>query len=1724
MNRIDNFMAAEKERLEKIAAPALYDQVVEEAMLAAGLSAEEIKKALAFKKEEKAGETRLDSGKEQQNKPELKPAAGKKKRRLWLGAVAACAALLLTVSSFLPLAREVTLPKELPQSFKGVISITPTLAAGSLVNPAGSFLITSTEAIPKELVEKALILEPAFDYELLGKKGGKEYELIPAEPLEENSIYRIAFDPENSLADMSARGSYTWAFQTQASFQLTGTLPRSNTSMVPVGATLELYFTAPPDKATIEKEVVFTPEIPGAWQVEYNKAIYLPSAPLAYKTIYEMSIPQGLRQEGGGGKTGEELKVVFQTEASPAENRPENDFYFDIQGQNLSFRTGEEPYVQFYFNEWTAAAEQAQPPEIKVDIYSYGSSDEYRAALAEKMQVRDWLSFDRDTMVATEGLSLRSSFNLPGQQINYSWYLYFPESQEPGFYLAELTMGRQTRQLLFQVTDLSAYLTANDEEALLWVNDLAAGEAAAGARILIGDEIKATADSQGLAYIENLPPAEKVRVYDIRSQEKQVLLANTDWSYGYPERQKWQQERKTQQAYWNYLYVDRPLYRPGDTLYFFGLIAPRDQKAKEAKEVTLRLETYLADKSIRQVCSVSGGVLQGSFTLPVLPPGYYTLSMYLEDAYICGSSFQVAIYEKPAYQLSLAADKKAVMQGDTIQWTAVTSFFDGTPLAEQSIYFYGTSIESGRTIASDLNGRIQFTTKADGGNVYGLLGNDYISARAQLPEIGEIYRGSHVTVFTSDLELTGQAERSVAAAGEFSVELEAFAVDLNRIRDWDGDLQAQALAAHGGPVLMEAALIRQYWHKIEAGEKYNPYTKQMEPVYDYRLEEIPEDTFQWNYEGYGRQTFRGQLAYDDAYQLVISYKDRAGRDVKRIFYLPPAQMLSGEANPYLYHWLWVQKDDGKEYCPLGEEVSFKLYDNQAPLPGEGRYLFFRTREKIKDYLITEENAYRFRFNPEDIPGANIMAVYFDGHRYMPAAYPTLAAMDPAERALNVEIKTDKERYRPGETVIMDLKLTDAQNRPVEGVISLNLIDEALLAVQDQGINMGRQVFLENMYDFNYQTTLSHPDGSGGNMAEGGEGDGYREEFRDTVIFRTLYTDNNGRIRIEFALPDNITTWRVVWQAYKPDIWAGSGSAAIAVSLPFFTDIRFNGPILDQDEPILGLRSAGTIFSGETASPVEWTVNIPETGFSRTLQGQAFNWQELSLPAMAAGNYTLQVHSKYGDHSDSVTQLFSVLKSRQSYTVREEIVLENNYLPLGDEEGMTTVVFSDRARNQALQGLHLLAGQAAVRVEQRLAALEARMLLKKHFQLNWWNTTEAAVKEEQEQILRYQNQDGGIAFLPYGESDIYTSVWTASIGGRYFSRDALAMYFMNLLGNQADTGIDQTMVLWGAAASGRPVLPAIRQALQENSYQGQSLTGKQQLNLVCALIFAGSGNEALNYAQSLLAAWAEDLGGGLYRAGVSQDREEILAATAQMAAVAAVLDLPESSGLYRYLLENPSEKEYFLLEQLICLRSACEKIGEEASFAYTLDGEKTEVDLRKTPSHTLLLTPQQRQSISISQVSGSIVAESQYQKPGSPQPSLGAAEYLQISRTYRVSNQEKWSLPMNGKIQVVVDYRIAAAAPDGSYNIVDYLPTGLRYVTLDQQEKEGQTYPNVWLLKEEGNRLTFGLYKSGETLEGRLQYSVRVAMPGSYLAEPAMLLHSGLVGQLAESDAGRVYIH
>lgn len=1725
MRKLDGFFESESERIGRAEAPDSYDNVLTEAFVAAGLSKEEIEAVMNAGGEQAEREAAgLSEARPVLRK--IEPAKGKaagrdsrgnggakgsRRKLYWIPAIAACVALLLIATSILPLGSNLTMLDSLPASFQGAITVAPLAASDSGIDREKGFVITSTEPLAEEVVEKALVIEPAISYTLEKKKGGSEYLVLPDEPLASGSVYKISFDPQNSLADQEARAGYTWAFQTAAEFELRSVLPSGYSGNVPLNTAFTLTFSRQPEQKSLENLVRISPSTAGEWRIDGDRASFVPAEPLLASSTYEIVVDGGVKAAGEDIYLGRETRVVFRTEVAEL---PADTWILNISNESIALRPDERPVVRL--NAYHTDREKSDPETLDIDVklYQYDDGNDFAGALAKQTGLSSWMYEIASEPLPTHGLKEAASFTAACPKIDGGWYVTYPENLKKGFYLAEYSLEGVSRQQLIQVTCLSAYLAANDEEALIWVNDLAAGKPAEGAALAAGGLPSGVTDSQGLAYIAKLPEDQEPMIITVNSGGE-LLYVKSGYGYdGYTYSYRWENRENISQDYWYYLSADKPLYHPGESVRLFGLAAPRTEDARDLDKVTVKLSLSESDSEISKAFVLEEGALSGEFPMPVLRPGYYQLEMLYGEDYICSTYIEVATYEKAAYQINFAADKEGVMAGDAITWTAETSFFDGTPLPDQPVTFSGDGIKNDTTITSDLNGEIKFTTRAEGDNSGYLISSNYVSAEAVLPEIGDTYRYQWARVLNSDLDISGRAYRQETDSRTFNAELELFTISADLVEDWSDTnaITAQARQDYEGVLELRAEVTRQYWEKVQTGQKLDPYTNLVEPVYEYVYHSVDEPEIRWRFDGTGQATFSGKLESEDSYRIRIHAKDRRGREFYRDFYIPPTE--NGTRNDDS-EYIWLQRDGDANEVKIGEKVDYKFYSQDAPLISEGYCLFFTSGDKIRDYQVSRENSFQVQFTEDDIPGLNVSGVYFDGESYSSVAYATTLIMDTDERSLNLKITADKESYSPGELVTMELLLTDSQGNPRSGTVNLNVLDEALLAISDSAVDMADSVFLGNLYSFDYSFAIMNGDSILGPMAEGG-GDGeYRENFQDSALFTTVKTDSRGLARVSFTLPDNITSWRAIWQAYVPDIWVGSGSVNVIAGLPFFADIRFNGPILAGDKAVLGVRAAGAGI-GDGARSVAWRISIPEAEYTNQVSGPAYSWKELELPALEAGEYTLLVEASCLSYTDAVKQSFQVKETQQSHQASSQTILGDATTVKGAESGLTKLIFSDTKRGQSLKGLLSLAGQQTIRLEQRIAALKARELLSSTFGYEELIYSAEEAQTEKEAILNYQKEDGGAAYLPYGSSDLRTSVWAASLGGEYFSKSHLAAYFSSLLESGAE---DPTMALWGLAVSGKPVLGEMRQALENGSYQGNPLSGQQKLNLACGLLFAGDGNYAKPHVEKLIGEWTEDLGDAR-RATVSDDRQEIIQATAQLAAAAGLLELDTAEGLYAYVLANPSQEDPCLLEQLAYLQGASRRLPEDSGFTYSLEGKTETVSLTKSPVYTLSLTPTQLASIKFSQTQGEITLTTVYEAPGKPAEASAASRGLAISRSYQVSGRSTTSLPTAGKIQVVIDYSIAESAPDGYYEIVDYLPAGLRYVNMTDDAENHR----ISLMSEKGNQLTFCLSKSGKALSGQLKFYVRVAMPGAYLAEPATLSPVGQPTTYAVTPETRVYIN
>lgn len=468
MRKLESFFQSERKRLEKTEAPRALDDTLLEAFVAAGLSKEEIQAVEAAaenKKEDKPGSRSAKSL--------LSPEHRKKRTglgRFWLPAVAACVAFLLLLTSILPLNSDIIMLDSLPESFQGVITVAPLSADDGGIDPEEGFLLSSTEALDQELVEKALVIEPSVSYTLERKEGGSEYLILPREPLDSGSVYKISFDPQNTLADQEARAAYTWAFQTKSEFELSAALPANYSQQVPVNTVIELDFGRRPAADSLDSRISIAPATAGSWRIEGTTAIFVPAEPLAADTVYRVLVDGTLTDEGGD-TLGQTTEILFRTapaeEASPVWN-------LNLETPSFAVQPGEAPEV--YFNLYSSGGEKADDDlEIEVELYQYAGGDQFKSALALQAENSEGWVLSGQKDLSTEGLEPVLSFTAQSFKTGYRWQLFYPQGLPAGFYLAEYTLGGAKAQQLIQATELSAYLVTNQEEALLWVQDLAKG-------------------------------------------------------------------------------------------------------------------------------------------------------------------------------------------------------------------------------------------------------------------------------------------------------------------------------------------------------------------------------------------------------------------------------------------------------------------------------------------------------------------------------------------------------------------------------------------------------------------------------------------------------------------------------------------------------------------------------------------------------------------------------------------------------------------------------------------------------------------------------------------------------------------------------------------------------------------------------------------------------------------------------------------------------------------------------------------------------------------------------------------------------------------------------------------------------------------------------------------------------------------------------------------------
>lgn len=321
--------------------------------------------------------------------------------------------------------------------------------------------------------------------------------------------------------------------------------------------------------------------------------------------------------------------------------------------------------------------------------------------------------------------------------------------------------------------------------------------------------------------------------------------------------------------------------------------------------------------------------------------------------------------------------------------------------------------------------------------------------------------------------------------------------------------------------------------------------------------------------------------------------------------------------------VWNTRDEATlEVIP--EQSEFAVGDTarylvQNPYPGAEALITIERYGVVDQWVETFDSStpvLEFDIEPDYLPGFYlsilVMSPRVDGPLPAPGeldlgkptyrqAYLRVPVVD-RYRQLDIEIETDRESYKPRDTVSVDIKAEPVnrdQREPIE--VAVVVLDEAVLDLIQGGtdyydIYRGfNQLGSLDVFNHSLLTRLvgrQDIELKGANAGgDGGAALSMRSLFRFVAHFEpSLQLDRRGRGSLEFELPDNLTGWRVLVLGATPTDRLGLGQLAFTTTLP--TEIR---PLMPNQVSETDRFDAGASIMNRTDEARTLTVTIEAGG-------------------------------------------------------------------------------------------------------------------------------------------------------------------------------------------------------------------------------------------------------------------------------------------------------------------------------------------------------------------------------------------------------------------------------------------------------------------------------------------------------------------------------------------------
>jgi alpha-2-macroglobulin len=673
-----------------------------------------------------------------------------------------------------------------------------------------------------------------------------------------------------------------------------------------------------------------------------------------------------------------------------------------------------------------------------------------------------------------------------------------------------------------------------------------------------------------------------------------------------------------------YVYTDRPIYRPGDTIHFKTVLFSRDNGLPmmpdvDAVSISIQVDPGMSGRpttlysetlTLSQFGTASGSVQLSDDA----PTGYYWIDVSIEEEIIKALYFDVAAYRKPDIDLTVGFEQAELLAGEDITAEAQADYFFGLPAADQTFSWtlYRKDVDfqlpGYRVGPLDDFWRGPFipeysplgTSVAYGEGSTGDDGHMSLSVSADELVLEEEQKG-HLQSYSLEITVMDQSGFPVSFRDSLLMHPEIFYIGLQPDAYFGnaGSLVNFSILTVDwakepiGQIPIEATFESINWKVEETGNPETPYRYVAETVF------IGGSSPRTDRDGQARVSFTPPEP--GTYQLTVA----SGDAVTEVLI-----WVSGEGAAIwpnqMQNWIDLTADF-TNYQP--GQIAQVFIPN--PFVGTAKALVTVERGRIMSNEVLEISGsgtiISIPITAESVPNIYVSAVMVgkDANNRPDYRQGTLnLPVLPVSKALNIQLDLEPTLTEPGKMVTLNMKITDQGGRPIQGEFSIAVVDKALLAlVPPNSLSILEALYGEvplsvqtslSLYTYAKQRALQALEvgGLGGGsdrMAEAG----IREDFPDTAFWQAnVITGADGTAQLTFPLPDSLTTWVVEARGLTDEHLVGQAQAEVQTQKPLM--IRPVTPrfLVDGDRVELA-----AVVHNNTGNELEVDVSLTAAGFT-----------------------------------------------------------------------------------------------------------------------------------------------------------------------------------------------------------------------------------------------------------------------------------------------------------------------------------------------------------------------------------------------------------------------------------------------------------------------------------------------------------------------------------------------